>query len=46
MLEAHQRIGQVLMRTLLEQQEERRNAEIRVNPEIGKRLHLKERGRS
>ncbi len=40
-LEARQRIGQALMRALLEQQEERRNAEIPVNPETGKRLHPK-----
>lgn len=47
-LEARQRIGQTMMRALLEQQEERRNAEIPVNPETGKRLHPKgkKKGRS
>ncbi len=47
-LEARQRIGQALMSALLEQQEERRNAEIPINPETGKRLHPKgkKKGRS
>ncbi|MFN3705401.1 MAG: hypothetical protein ACK4WM_05355 [Thermoflexales bacterium] len=45
-LEARWRIDQVLMRTLLEQQEERRSAELPVNPDTGKRLHPKGKGRS
>ncbi|MFN3705361.1 MAG: hypothetical protein ACK4WM_05145 [Thermoflexales bacterium] len=38
-LEARQRTAQAMMRALLEQRGERRNAEMPVNPETGKRLH-------
>ncbi len=47
-LAARQRIGQRLTQGLIEQQELRRNAEIPVNAQTGKRLHPKgaKRGRS
>ncbi len=47
-LAVRQRLGQALMQVLLEQQEQRRNAEIPVSAETGKRLHPKgsKKGRS
>lgn len=47
-LAARQRIGQALTRGLIEQQEQRRDAEIPVNAQTGQRLHPKgaKRGRS